>query len=104
MPRVERWRMKKALAALLALSVPCVADAIMWAAMFLRPELSSRDSLTVPFVAIYLTSWASVVVGVIVVLVSEKSDSPAFWLIFFALIGLLDIYGFFWCIGRAVHL
>jgi hypothetical protein len=88
---------------MIGLAVPCAANLLMWFTLFANPRLGSRDDLTAHFVTGFLVGIACAGAGIIASFVVAKS--PIVWRFrcYFALVLLLNAYGFLWSVGAVVN-
>lgn len=98
-PAVPRQRYRR-LALRFAL-IACAPDVLMWTAVFIHHRLAFNNAFSAPFLIAYFVSWVAAIVGIIIAIRSGRSSRWSALTIFGA-VALLNIYGFFWCIGAAV--
>jgi hypothetical protein len=82
--------------------VVCLADGVMWIAMFINPRLGTREALVIPCATIYLSSWLAAGVGIVLVCRSSKSARMWVALAVFVAVVLVNAYGFLYAISSMV--
>ena len=91
--------MRLSTGAMIALSVPCIINVSEWCILFAHPLLGFREDLKVMSIAIWIGGDLCAAGGVGVALSTKKSGLTRTFFIFSILVALLNVYGFFWCIG-----
>src|SRR5690348_17302987 len=94
--------MRPATRLMIGLTVPCVANVLLWLTLFANPRLGFRNDVTALFVAAWLLGIGCALAGVVAVTVATKSPAAWSFLAFFSVVVLLNVYGFLWSIGAVV--
>jgi hypothetical protein len=68
----------------LILAVPCIAEVIACATLFVKPAIGFSDAATTPLIAILVTSGFAALVGLVVVCSNKKSRILWICLVIFA--------------------
>jgi hypothetical protein len=89
---------------LTTLFVPCIGTVFCWLRIFLNPRLGSQDTdgWTTAWFVFLVLSVAACVGALLVICRARKSLEIWLFLAAFICVALLNLYGFFWCVGQAV--